>query len=166
MSSCTPATRFARSPRSLWLHVVVLCCLTLPQAHADSGRPSDRTPPKFDLAACYQLVRYEGRMIAWARWEERVTLEAARSAPFADGTPTWVVDLVGGWIADAYAWQPTDEQIWQWAAELGNTDNLPDAQHLSKHETIAIWLRRIARQCNSHLDQAKAADAALARAGE
>jgi len=165
MSCCKSAPRSARSLRSLWLPAVVLCCSALPQAQADPDRSSERTPAKFDLYACYQLVRHEGRMIAWARWEERFPLETARSAQFADGTPAWVVDLVGGWITDAYAWQPTEEQIWQWAAELGNTENLPDVQHLTKHETIAIWLRRIARQCSSHLDEARAQDAILAHAG-
>jgi hypothetical protein len=166
MSATTATPRFVRSPRSFRLSLLALCCLALPLAYADSGPPSERTPPKFDVAACYRLVRYEGRMIAWARWEERVPLAAARAAPFAEGTPGWVVDLLGGWIADAYAWQPTDEQIWQWAAELGNTENLPTVQRLTKHETIAIWLRRIARQCSSHLDQARSPGATLAHAAE
>jgi hypothetical protein len=163
----TPAVwRLIRSTRPTWAHTVLLCCLAAPQAYADSGSAHERTPQEFDRGACYQLVRHEGRMIAWARWEERFSLEKTRAAQFAEDTPAWVVDLIQGWIADAYDWRATDEQIWQWAEELGNTENLPSAQRLTKHETIAIWLRRIARQCDSRLREASAQDSAVVRAGE
>jgi len=66
-----------------------------------------------------------------------------------------VIDLVQGWIADAYQWRATDEQVRQWAAELGSVDNIPSAEALSVHETIAVWLRRIARSCNER-DHARA----------
>ncbi len=42
---------------------------------------------------------------------------------------------------------PRAELIRQWAAELGSVDDLPSAEGLSVHETIAIWMRRIARRC-------------------
>jgi len=89
-------------------------------------------------------------MIAWARWERQFPLEKTLSGRFPDGTPAWAVDLVGGWITDAYQWRVTDEQVYEWAAELGNVDNLPHADRLSVHETIAIWMRRIGRQCSGH----------------
>ena len=158
--------RVIRSTRPIWAHTVMLCCFALPQAHADPGNALDRTPPNFNLAACYELVRHEGRMIAWARWEERFTLDKTRSAPVAEDTPAWVSELIQGWIADAYDWRATDEQIWQWADELGSTENLPSAQRLTKHQTIAIWLRRIARQCASRLEAASAQDSTVARGGE
>jgi hypothetical protein len=58
-----------------------------------------------------------------------------------------MIDLVQGWIADAYEWRATDEQVLQWARELGNAEDLPHADRLTVSETIAIWMRRIARQC-------------------
>jgi hypothetical protein len=99
--------------------------------------------------ACYELVQDAGRMIAWARWEQGFSLEKTRSAPFPPNTPPWMVALVQEWITDAYQWQATDEQVLQWAAELGSVENLPHAADLNKHETIAIWMRRIARQCTA-----------------
>jgi len=162
MSRFFASTRAARcvirSPGLIWAHIILLCCFALPQAYAGSGRAHDRAPQKFNLAACYQLVHHEGRMIAWARWEEHFSLEKTRSAQFAEGTPTWVVDLIQAWIADAYDWRPTDEQIHQWAEELGNAENLPSAQRLTTHETIAIWMRRIARQCDRQLEEASIQD--------
>jgi len=95
---------------------------------------------------CYELVQDAGRMIAWARWEQGFSLEKTRAAPFPANTPPWMVALVQDWITDAYQWQATDEQILQWASELGNVDDLPHAAQLSRHETIAIWMRHIARQ--------------------
>jgi hypothetical protein len=59
------------------------------------------------------------------------------------------------WIADAYQWRANEEQIRQWAAELGSVDDLPSAERLSVHETIAIWMRRIARQCGEPDKHAK-----------
>jgi hypothetical protein len=109
--------------------------------HGDISQP-------FSPVACYQLVQDAGRMIAWARWEQGLSLEKARSSGFRAGTPDWMVDLVQTWISDAYQWRATDEQIREWAAELGNVDNLPGADQLSAHQSIAIWLRRTARQCN------------------
>ena len=88
-------------------------------------------------------------MIAWARWEQHFPLEKTRSAPFPPNTPPWMIELVQEWITDAYQWQATDEQILQWASELGNVENLPHPAQLSAHETIAIWMRHIARQCSA-----------------
>jgi hypothetical protein len=116
-------------------------------ALADPGHRQGGTPESFNRIACYDLVQNEGRMIAWARWEQGYPMEKTQSGKFAAGTPEWMVSLVQRWINDAYSWQVTDEQIYQWAAELGNTEHLPTASRLSRHETIAIWMRRIARQC-------------------
>jgi hypothetical protein len=106
-------------------------------------------PEEFTRPACYQLARREGRMIAWARWEEGYSLERTQAGSFAAGTPYWMVRIVETWIADAYSWQVTNEQIYEWAKELGNTDDLPSATGLNRHVQIAIWMRRIARQCEA-----------------
>ena len=117
---------------------------------------NERPPSEYSAAACYGLVQDAGRGIAWARWEKGLSLEKTRSTPFRADTPTWVIDLVQGWIADAYQWRATDEQVRQWAAELGSVDNMPSAEALSVHETIAVWLRRIARLCNERGVHARA----------
>jgi len=130
-----------------WGLAVLLYVLAMNSAHADSDH--DQPPAYFTPVACYDLVQDVGRMIAWARWEQGLSLEKARSAEFRDGTPVWVKDLVQAWITDAYEWKVTQEQIRQWAGELGNVDNLPQVIKLDVHQTIAIWMRRIARQCNS-----------------
>jgi hypothetical protein len=149
-----------RAVRNLLL---LSCMLAAPLAHAGSGRGHDRQPQQFNLAACYQLVHHEGRMIAWARWEEGFPLEKTRAGEFREDTPAWMIDLVHTWIADAYGWQATDEQVRQWAEELGNTDDLPRATQLTKHETIAIWMRRLARHCDSRQAQASAPEPEVAR---
>lgn len=106
------------------------------------------TPPEFDRVACYQLAQREGRLIARARWEDRVPLETTRAVEFGAETPHWVVELVQQWIGDAYTWRISDENIREWAQELGNVDRLPSASSLSVHESIAIWMRRISKQCD------------------
>jgi hypothetical protein len=116
-----------------------------PVALAHMNQP---LPPDYTAAACYGLVQNAGRAIAWARWEKGLSLEKTRSAPFRASTPGWGIDLVKGWIDDAYQWRATDQQIRQWAAELGSVDDLPSAEALSVHEKIAIWMRRIGRQCD------------------
>ena len=126
---------------------VLSCALMVPAAFADPGHRQGGTPETFTRVACYDLVQNEGRMIAWARWEQGYTREKTQAGQFAHGTPQWMVNMVQTWISDAYSWQATDEQIFQWAAELGNTEHLPSASRLSRHETIAIWMRRIAKQC-------------------
>jgi hypothetical protein len=131
---------------SLWGSLALCCSLLAPAAFADPEGPRD-TPAEFTRMACYDLVQHEGRMIAWGRWEQGFSQERMRSAPFAPNTPEWMVSMVQRWIADAYSWQVTDEQVYQWAAELGNTSDLPQASSLSQHQTIAIWMRRIAREC-------------------
>ena len=131
----------------LWGPFILCCALLAPAVVADPGRRQAESPQSFDRIACYDLVQREGRMIAWARWEQGYSLEKTRAGQFADGTPAWMAAIVHTWINDAYSWQVTDEQIRQWAEELGNTDHLPAANRLSRHETIAIWMRRIARQC-------------------
>lgn len=132
-----------------WALVILLYFFLVPRVHAQSAQEHERAPANFSSIACYQLVQDVGRMIAWARWEEGFSLEKTRSAPFREGTPVWIVDMVNGWITDAYQWQPTDEQVLQWATELGDARNLPHAAQLDVHQTIAIWMRRIGRQCSA-----------------
>ena len=133
-----------------WGLMLLLCVFVVPLSLADPERDPRGMPQQFSTVACYELVQDAGRMIAWARWERHFSLEKARSGGFRADTPGWAIDLVGSWITDAYQWQATDEQVFEWAAELGNVDNLPHADRLTVHETIAIWMRRIGRQCNSH----------------
>jgi hypothetical protein len=137
--------------------MLLSCTLLTPLAQAGSAKGHGSVPATFDRVACYQLVQHEGRMIAWARWEEKFSLEKIRSGQFGQGTPPWIIDMVQAWIADAYTWSVSDEQIRQWAEELGNTDNLPSASQLSVHETIAIWMRRIGHQCNRHAEASASA---------
>lgn len=132
----------------VWVLALLFYALIATRAHAGSVAEHDAASRPFSPVACYQLVQQAGRMIAWARWEEGFSLEKIRSGQFREGTPDWMIVLVQGWITDAYHWRATDEQVYQWAAELGNVDNLPGADQLSAHQTIAIWLRRIARQCD------------------
>jgi hypothetical protein len=114
---------------------------------AAAEEPNDGAAPQvFDAASCYQLVSETGLKIAWARWEVGAP-EANVVARFDDETPEWIVDLTQRWIADAYHWQATEEQVRQWAQELGNpAPSHPD--QLTPHQTMAIWLHRIARTCN------------------
>jgi hypothetical protein len=158
----TPRTRSAtilRGSATLALALGVCAGLRIPSALANTDGP---LPPDYSAAACYGLVQDAGRAIAWARWEERQSWDKTRATPFPAQTPAWASELVQGWIADAYQWRVTDDQIRQWAAELGSVDNLPSAQTLSVHETIAIWLRRIARRCNERNGHAEAAARGLA----
>jgi hypothetical protein len=122
---------------------------------AEAANSQEGAPPEFNAAACYRLVQDAGRQIAWARWEQRFPVDKIRSAVLRDGTPSWATDLVKYWITDAYEWEPSDQQIQQWAAELGSVDHLPSAEQLSVHEAIAIWMRRLGRQCGEravHVD--------------
>ena len=114
-------------------------------ATADPEAPP--LPPRYNQSVCHALVMDAGRMIAWARWEQRLSLERVLTSPTRAGTPDWVAQLVQVWMTDAYRWQPTSAQIHQWGEELGSTKSLPRVDQLTKHETIAIWLRRIARGC-------------------
>jgi hypothetical protein len=132
----------------VWVLAFVLYALIATRAHAAPLPNQAAAAHPFSPVACYQLVQDAGRMIAWARWEQGFSLEKTRSSEFRADTPDWMIALVQGWISDAYQWRATDEQIHQWAAELGNVDNLPRAEQLSADQSIAIWLRRIARQCN------------------
>jgi hypothetical protein len=134
---------------AVWGLVLLMYFLALSPAKADPIRADDRMPGQFTTLGCYQLVQDAGRMIAWARWEQGFTLEKTRSAQFPSNTPAWMLDLVHEWITDAYQWKATDDQVVQWASELGNAQHLPHADQLSVHETTAIWLRRIARQCQA-----------------
>jgi len=118
----------------------------LPRAASAHGY--NGASPQFSAAACQQLVQDAGRPIAWARWEKGLSLEKTRSAKLRDSMPGWVGQLVQEWIADAYQWRANDEQIRQCAAQLGSVEDLPSAARLSVHETIGIWVRRIARQCD------------------
>jgi hypothetical protein len=85
----------------------------LAQPRAASARSDDGAPPQFSAFACYQMVQDAGRPIAWARWAKGLPLEKARSAKFRDGTPVWAANLVKEWIADAYQWRASDEQVRQ-----------------------------------------------------
>lgn len=119
---------------------------SIPMARAALEPSGDGVPQVFDTLACYQLVQDTGRMIAWARWEvgaseDRVVVQ------FEEHTPEWIVDLTNRWIADAYHWEVTDDQVRQWATELGDRTASLRAGELTRHQTIAVWLRRIARQC-------------------
>ena len=126
---------------------VLLCIFAAQLPRIATARGHDGTPPEFNAVACYQLVQDAGRPIAWARWEKGLSVEKTRSAKFRDDAPVWAIHLVQEWIADAYQWHASNEQIRQWAAELGSVDDLPSAEELSVHETIAIWMRHIARRC-------------------
>jgi len=139
-----------RSVALFWGTILVLWALAMQSVRADPEGGATGIPPQFSTVACYELVQDAGRRIAWARWERRFPVEKTRSGAFPGDTPAWAVDLVGEWITDAYQWQVTDEQVYEWAAELGSVDNLPHADRLSVHETIAIWMRRIGRQCSGH----------------
>jgi hypothetical protein len=163
MSCFTNARAQCRAVRNALVYgtMLTLCTFLAPLAQAGSAQGHGRTPDQFNLVACYQLVQREGRMIAWARWEERFPEQKIRTGQFSEGTPVWVVELVQIWISDAYAWQVTDAQVQQWAEELGNARNLPSAKRLSTHQTIAIWMRRISRQCDSKAE-AKAQEGLVA----
>jgi hypothetical protein len=152
---CTGARATRHTGLSLGLALLLSASGTTP-VQADPEGHDYTTSRQFTRPACYELVQDAGRMIAWARWEQRLSREKLQSAKMPDSTPPWIVELVQLWIVDAYEWRATDEQVFQWAAELGNTDRLPRANQLSKHETIAIWMRRIARQCDSPAPHAAA----------
>lgn len=122
-------------------------------------------PDTFTRGACYSVAYREGRMIAWGRWEQKYPLAKMRDAGFAEGTPSWVMQMVNAWVEDAYVWKVTDDQVLLWAKELGDTSHLPAAEKLTVHETIAIWMRRLARDCDAHADgqQTRAAGPVVAR---
>jgi hypothetical protein len=113
------------------------------RAQDDAPQP----PAHVDRLVCYRMVQDAGRWVAWARWERHLTIDAARSQRPSDGEPEARARLINAWIDDAYRWRATDAQVQEWAAELGNAGSLPHADELSVHETIAIWLRRVARGC-------------------
>jgi hypothetical protein len=140
--------RARHNMRNATIGLTFLVGFCLPQcapiAFAHTNAP---LPPEYSAPACYSLVEGAGRAIAWARWEKHLSREKTRSAPFRPNTPAWVIDLVKGWIDAAYEWRATDQQIRQWAAELGSVEDLPSADALSMYEKIAIWMRRIGRQC-------------------
>jgi hypothetical protein len=124
----------------------ILFAVLMPLARAVPNGSDDGMPRVFGTAACYQLVQGTGRMIAWVRWEVGAS-EDSVVAKFEEDTPAWIIDLTNRWIADAYHWEVTDDQVRQWAGELGD-GAWPRAEQLTTPQTIAIWLRRIARQCH------------------
>ena len=153
-----PLSKATLSKATLCGYLLSLCFLGSPQVYADPEIALDRAAQKFELSACYKLVQFEGRMIAWARWEQGLSKSQMRSAEFRAGTPFWIIELVDHWISDAYKWQATDAHILQWARELGSVEDLPRPQDLTTPETIAIWMRRIAQHCDrQHEDAAKEA---------
>lgn len=128
------------------LLTLMFLAVLIPTVRAAPEQDDDGVPEVFDTAACYQLVQDTGRMIAWARWElgapeDRVVVR------FDEDTPEWIVDLTNRWIADAYHWEVTEDQVQQWANDLGDGTS-SRTNELSAPQTIAIWLRRIARQCH------------------
>jgi hypothetical protein len=147
----------------IWPALLLLCALMVPSAQADPGEGREPTPEVFNVVACYRVAQHEGRMVAWARWEKRFPLEKIRSVEFEAGTPTWVIDRIQAWILDAYTWQVTDDQVQQWATELGNTEDLPRANGLTIHQKIAIWMRRISRQCDDQQARVSAPEAVVMR---
>jgi hypothetical protein len=108
------------------------------------GSPVALAVPVTKMAVCYARVNDTGRWIAFNRWEDN---QPYVKLQFQGAIPQWVKDLFEEWNKDAYSWEPTEEEIYLWATELGNTENLPTVQQLTKHQKIAIWLRRIARGC-------------------
>jgi hypothetical protein len=129
------------------LFALTFLAVLAPLARAASDESGMVAPPLFDTAACYQLVQDTGRMIAWARWELGAP-ENAVVVRFDDGTPEWIVDLTERWVEDAYHWEITDDQVRQWASELGEYAESSRADQLTTPQTIAVWLRRIALQCH------------------
>ena len=125
------------------------CLLVGTLAAADPGRNQYRLPDTFERPVCYWVAQQLGRTIAWARWEQGFTEAKTRAAGFGQGTPQWVIGVVNDWIADAYAWQATDEQVRAWVEELGDASDVPRADQLSPYQTIAIWMRRIGRDCDA-----------------
>lgn len=154
-------SRAARSA-AIVLSFVALGAVS-PSANADPEPAA--LPGEFTRPACYGVAYREGRMIAWARWEQKYSLAKLRQIGFAEGTPAWAMELVNAWVEDAYVWKATDEQIQRWAQELGDASFLPKADKLSVHETIAIWMRRLALDCDAHASgqQARAAQSVIAQ---
>ena len=147
---------------SLGAAMLLPLALFAPLSHADEQR--DALPRDFSVGACHQMVQHEGRMIAWARWEQGFSLQKVRAVKFDESSPPWFVELVQTWIGDAYSWRVSDANVRNWAEELGNTDKLPSASELTPHEMIAIWLRRIAQDCESRKGEASAAAPAVGEA--
>jgi hypothetical protein len=119
-------------------------------AGASQASAQDPGPPQplgVDRLVCYRMVQDAGRWVAWARWEQRMPIDVARLRGPANGAPQARARLIDAWMDDAYRWQPTDEQVREWAEELGSAASVPHANELTVHETIAIWLRRTARAC-------------------
>ena len=153
-SSCAARTRGlrphlqARFGFRSRLFAAAMLAMVLAPLQSGPARAQDRLPPEFNPVTCHQLAEEAGRMIAWARWEGGYSLDKTLSGQFREDTPAWMVDLVEGWIVDAYQWQATDEQIEQSAAEVGYAGELPRAEQLNVGQTIALWMQRIARQCD------------------
>lgn len=131
----------------LWSLAGLLLILAVWPSPGRPDREATLVSPTYSQPACFELVGDTGRLIAWARWQGNLSFDKVRNVSFEDGTPEWIVGRVRHWIVDAYTWQPTDDQVLQWAEELGSTQWLPRASQLTDHESIAIWLRRIARGC-------------------
>jgi hypothetical protein len=94
-------TTATASVGSHWHILFCALCALGGSAAADTTPSVIRFPAQFERTACYQLVRHEGRAIAWARWEVKLDVRTARAMPVI-------------------------------------------------HESIAIWLRRLARQCDAN----------------
>jgi len=149
----TERISYHASPRSIsrsfrpsalfWGMAMLLCASAMQPVRADPEGGAAAIPRQFSTVACYELVQDAGRMIAWARWERQFPLEKTLSGRFPDGTPAWAVDLVGGWITDAYQWRVTDEQVYEWAAELGNVDNLPHASFEGKDAQLDAAIQHL-----------------------
>lgn len=120
----------------------LLLAASLPAASAAPDRGA-ALPQEFDAAACQQLVLDTGRMIAWVRWELGAP-EHSVVVQFEEQTPDWIIALTDRWMADAYHWQATDDQVRE---ALGDDTAASRAEELTTPQTIAVWMRRIARTC-------------------
>lgn len=136
------------APQSLSLAACAVALLASAPASADPRNPY-QLPEKFDRVVCYWVAQQLGRTIAWARWEQDYTEAKTRASGLGQGSPTWVTDVIGDWIGDAYAWQPSDEQVRTWAEELGDVADVPRAHELTRYQTIAVWMRRIGKDCDA-----------------
>ena len=111
-------------------------CLRGPFAAVCVARSHDGTPPPEFNAVCYQLVQEAGpdRL---GTLGERFHGGKNRSAKFRDDTPGMGGRPGAGWIADAYQWRASDEQIRQWAASWFSRRPAKRGG-LSVHEAIAV----------------------------
>jgi hypothetical protein len=132
---------------SAGIAVALAMLLGMWAANGNAQTPVGERSDHVSRMVCYRMVQSSGRVIAWARWEQDLPIEQARSRSQRDDASRSQAELVENWVSDAYRWEVTDAQVREWASELGSMENIPQADRLKTHEIIAIWLRRIARRC-------------------